>query len=59
MRKEKRQPLNKEEQAFFLFQEVTSNLTTSLLTGVWVPRHTSLDLALVSLFHPVAALSLG
>ena len=43
MRKEKRHPLDKEEQAFFLFPAVTSNLTTSLLTGVWALRHTSLD----------------
>ena len=35
MRKEKRQPLAKEEQAFFLFQAVTSDIdNTILLSGV-------------------------
>ena len=43
MRKEKRQPIDKGEQAFFLFQAMTSDLTTSLLTVVWALRHTSLD----------------
>ena len=57
--KEKRQPLDKGEQIFFLFQAVTSELITLLPTGVWAPRHTSLDEALVSPFHPVAALSLS
>ena len=36
--KEKRHPPDKGGKAFFLFQAVTSVLTTSLPTGVWAPR---------------------
>ena len=54
--KEKRHPLDKGEQTIFLFQAVTSDLTTSLLTCLDT-THTSLDVALVSPFYPVAALS--
>ena len=55
MRKEKRQPLDKEEQVFFLFQAVTIWSTTPF--SCLGTTHTSLDVALVSPFHPVAALS--
>ena len=55
-KRKKRPPLDKGDQAFFLFQAVTSGLATSLLTCLGT-THTSLDVALVSPFHPVAALS--
>ena len=54
--KEKRHRLDKGDQLFFLFQAVTSVLITSLLTCLGT-THTSLDVASVSPFHPVAALS--
>ena len=54
--KEKDHPLDKGKQALFLFQTVSSVLTTPLLTCLGT-THTSLNLALVSPFHPVVILS--
>ena len=57
MRKRKKALLlTKETRHFFLFQTVTSVLTTSLLICLST-THTSLGVAFVSPFHPVAALS--
>ena len=56
VKEKKKHPLDKADQIIFLFQAVTSVLTTSLLTCLGTTR-TSWDVALVSPFHPVAALS--
>ena len=59
MRKKKKGfPLDKGDKVFFLFQAVTSVLITSLLSCLGTTP-TSLDVAMVSPFHPVPALSLG
>ena len=59
MRKEKRHPLDKGELAILSLSGSDQRFDNTVAFWCLGTTHTSLDVALVSPFHPVAALSLG